>query len=74
MTQTYQGGTMTETTQTPALTAEKRGEIQTLLAELLLLSAAATAVRRSSLSPEERDRRLLPIMARRVVVEMALFG
>ena len=69
MTQIYPGGSVTA----PPLTAEKRGEVQTLLAELVLLSAAATAVRGASLPLEERERRLTPILARRVVVEALLF-
>ena len=69
MTQTYQGGTVTA----PALTAEKRKETELLLAELVLLSAAITAVRGARLPPEERERRLTPILARRVAVEARLF-
>ena len=70
MTQTYQGGTVTA----PAPTAERREEVQKLLAELLLLSAAAAAVRRGPLPPEERERRLRPIVARREALEERLFG
>ena len=70
MTEMIQGGTVTA----PALTAEKRGEIQMLLAELLLLSAAAAAVRRGPLPSEERERRLRPIVARREALEERLFG
>lgn len=72
MTQTYQGGTVTA--QAPTLTPEKREEVQELLAELLLLSAAAAAVRRGPLPPEERERRLRPIVARREALEERLFG
>lgn len=71
MTQTYQGGSVTAPA--PALTPEKRGEVELLLAELVLLSAAVTAVRAADLPPEEREKRLTPILARRVVVETALF-
>ena len=70
MTQTYQGGTVTA----PTLTTERRAEVQTLLAELVLLSAAVAAVRGASLPPEEREKRLTPILARRVTVEARLFG
>ena len=69
MTQTYQGETVTA----PPLTPEKRGEVQKLLAELILLSAAVAAVRGANLPPEERERRLTPILARRVAVEALLF-
>ena len=69
MTQTYQGGTVTA----PTLTAERREEVQTLLAELVLLSAAVAAVRGAALPPTEREKRLTPILARRVVVEARLF-
>ena len=65
---------MTENTQAPALTVERRGEVELLLAELILLSAAAVAVRGASLPPEERERRLTPILARREVIEAVLFG
>ena len=64
---------MTETTQTPALTAEKRKETELLLAELVLLSAAVAAVRGAALPLEEREKRLTPILARRVAVEARLF-
>ena len=67
MTVMYQGGTVT--TQAP----EKRKETERLLAELVLLSAAVAAVRAASLPPEEREKRLTPILARRVVVEAMLF-
>ena len=70
MTQTYPGGTVTA----PAPTAERGEKVQKLLAELLLLSAAATAVRAAPLSRTERERRLNPILARRVAVEDRLFG
>lgn len=66
-----QGGT--ETALTPTLTAERRGKIQELLAELVLLSAAVAAVRAASLPPEEREKRLTPILARREAVEARLF-
>ena len=72
MTQMIQGGTVT--TQAPTLTAEKRGEVELLLAEILLLSAAATAMRHAALTLEEREKRLAPIVARRAVVEDRLFG
>lgn len=65
---------MTVTAPAPILTPEKREEVQKLLAELLLLSAAASAVRRGPLPPEERERRLTPILARREVIEAVLFG
>ena len=71
MTQMIQGGTVT--TQAPALTPERRGEVELLLAELILLSAAVAAVRAASLPPEEREKRLTPILARRVTVEALLF-
>ena len=69
MTVMYQGGTVTA----PALTAERRKETERLLAELVLLSAAVAAVRAASLPPTEREKRLTPILARRVVVEAMLF-
>lgn len=71
MTQTYQGGTVTA--QAPTLTPEKRGEVELLLAELVLLSAAVAAVRAAPLSQTEREKRLTPILARREVVEARLF-
>ena len=64
---------MTETTQTPAPTLEQREQAQELLAELVLLSAAAAALRRAPLTKAERARRLQPILARREAVEAALF-
>ena len=64
---------MTETTQTPAPTLEQREQAQELLAELVLLSAAAAAVRAAPLTKAERARRLQPILARREAVEAALF-
>lgn len=67
MTVMYQGGSVT----TPA--PEKRKETELLLAELVLLSAAVTAVRAADLSRAEREKRLTPILARRVVVEKLLF-
>ena len=70
MTQMIQGGTVTA----PTLTPEKREEVQKLLAELLLLSAAVVAVRAAPLSRTERERRLTPILARRAIVEDRLFG
>ena len=70
MTQMIQGGSVTA----PTLTAERRKETELLLAELVLLSAAVTAVRGASLPPEEREKRLTPILARRVAVEARLFG
>ena len=69
MTQTYPGGSVTA----PTLTPEKRGEVELLLAELVLLSAAVNAVRAAPLSLTERERRLSPILARRVTVEALLF-
>ena len=69
MTQMIQGGSVTA----PTLTAERRKETELLLAELVLLSAAVTAVRGASLPPEEREKRLTPILARRVTVEARLF-
>ena len=69
MTQMIQGGSVTA----PALTTEKRAEVELLLAELVLLSAAVAAVRGHALPPEEREKRLTPILARRVVVEAMLF-
>jgi len=69
MTETTQGGTVTA----PALTVEKRGAIQELLAELVLLSAAAAALRRAPLTKAERARRLAPILARREALEASLF-
>ena len=71
MTQTYQGGTVTAPA--PALTTEQREQTQTLLAELVLLSAAAAAVRAAPLSQTEREKRLTPILARREAVEARLF-
>ena len=68
MTQLIQGGSVT------APAPEKRKETELLLAELVLLSAAAVAVRGASLPPEERERRLTPILARREVIEAVLFG
>lgn len=62
---------MTETTQAPAL--ERRGEVELLLAELVLLSAAVAAVRAAPISRTEREKRLTPILARRVTVESLLF-
>lgn len=58
----------------PTLTAEKRKETELLLAELVLLSAAVTAVRAADLPPEERERRLNSLLARRAIVEDRLFG
>ena len=72
MTQIYPGGSVTAPA--PALTTEKREEVEPLLAELVLLSAAATAVRHAALTLEEREKRLAPIVARRAVVEDRLFG
>jgi len=66
--------TESETTQAPSLAVERRGEVELLLAELILLSAAASAVRRGPLTPEERERRLAPILARREALETVLFG
>lgn len=63
---------MTENIQAPLLTTEKRAQVQELLAELLLLSAAA-AVRRGPLPLAERERRLNLILARREAVTEALF-
>lgn len=66
---------MTEiVTQGGSLTTEQREQAQTLLAELVLLSAAAAAVRGASLPPAERERRLTPILARREALESMLFG
>ena len=66
---------MTElATQTAPLTTERRAQVQELLGELVLLSAAATAVRHAALTLEEREKRLAPIVARRAVVEDRLFG
>lgn len=67
MIQTYPGGSVTGTT------PERGEEVQRLLAELILLSAAVTAVRAADLSRAERERRLTPILARRVTVEKLLF-
>ena len=64
---------MTETTQAPALTEGRRGEIEKMLAELILLSAAIVALKRAALSQTERARRLRPIVARREALEAALF-
>lgn len=69
MTQTYPGGSVTA----PAPTPERGEEVQKLLAELILLSAAVTAVRAADLSRTEREKRLTPILARRVTVEALLF-
>ena len=69
MTQMIQGGTVTA----PTLAPEKRKETELLLAELVLLSAAVVAVRAAPLSRTERERRLTPILARRVAVEARLF-
>jgi len=63
---------MTETTQAPTL--ERRGEIEKMLAELILLSAAIVALKRTPLSETERARRLRPIVARRESLEERLFG
>ena len=65
---------MTETTQAPALTVGRRGEIEKMLAELILLSAAVVALKRTPLTKAERARRLRPILARREAVEASLFG
>ena len=67
MTVMYQGGTVT------APAPEKRKETELLLAELVLLSAAAVDVRGAALTKAERARRLTPILARREAVEAALF-
>jgi len=67
-----QGGTVTA--QAPTLAPEKRGEVELLLAELILLSAAVAAVRGAALSRTEREKRLTPILARREALETALFG
>ena len=69
MTQMIQGGSVTA----PTLTLEQREQAQELLAELVLLSAAAAALRRAPLKKGEKARRLTPILARREVVEKALF-
>lgn len=71
MTQIVQGGSVTA--QAAPLTIEQREQAQTLLAELVLLSAAVAAVRAAPLSQTEREKRLTPILARRVVVESLLF-
>ena len=60
-------------TQGGSLTIEQREQAQTLLAELVLLSAAVAAVRAAPVSQTEREKRLTPILARRVVVESLLF-
>ena len=65
--------TANETAPAPILTAERREQVEELLAEILLLSAAVAAVRAASLPPEEREKRLTPILARRVTVESLLF-
>lgn len=67
MTQLIQGGSVT------APAPEKRKETERLLAELVLLSAAAVAVRGAALTKAERARRLQPILARREAVEALLF-
>ena len=48
-------------------------QAQELLAELVLLSAAAAALSRAPLTKAERARRLRPILARREALEAALF-
>ena len=69
------GGSVTEIiTQGVSLTIEQREQAQELLAELVLLSAAAAALRRAPLTKAERARRLRPILARREAVEASLFG
>ena len=69
------GGSVTEIiTQGGSLTIEQREQAQELLAELVLLSAAAAALRRAPLTKAERARRLRPILARREAVEASLFG
>lgn len=65
---------MTENTQAPAPTLERRGEIEKMLAELILLSAAIVALKRAALTKAERARRLRPIVARREALEAILFG
>ena len=70
----HQGGSVTETTQTAAPTLERRGEIEKMLAELILLSAAIVALKRAALSRTERARRLRPIVDRREALEASLFG
>ena len=72
MTQMIQGGTVTAPA--PTLTEERRGEIEKMLAELILLSAAIVALKRAALSRTERARRLRPIVARREALEASLFG
>ena len=68
------GGSVTEIiTQGGSLTIEQREQAQELLAELVLLSAAAAALRRAPLTKAERARRLRPILARREALEAALF-
>ena len=69
------GGSVTEIiTQGVSLTIEQREQAQELLAELVLLSAAAAALSRAPLTKAERARRLRPILARREAVEASLFG
>ena len=74
MVEKSKGGSVTETTQAPALTEGRRGEIEKMLAELILLSAAIVALKRTPLSQTERARRLTPILARREALETVLFG
>ena len=65
--------TANETAPAPILTAERREQVEELLAEILLLSAAAAALSRAPLTKAERARRLRPILARREALEAALF-